>query len=40
VDCYNPLQVGPPGDGTKQAVVQNDTQPFPFYGEVRVSWKK
>lgn len=40
VDCYDPLQVGPPGDEAKRSVVRDDTQPFPFYGEVRVSWKK
>jgi hypothetical protein len=36
VDCYDPLQAPPLGTSGK--VVVDDRQPFPFYGQVRVSW--
>ena len=40
VDCYDPLQVAPPqlGQAGTHRIVTSATQPFPFYGEVRVAW--
>ncbi len=37
VDCYDPLQA--PALGTSGGVTVDDSQPFPFYGQVEVSWK-
>lgn len=36
VDCYDPLVAPPLGSGGKTVV--DDSQPYPFYGRVRVSW--
>jgi hypothetical protein len=37
VDCYDPLQA--PALGTSGKTVVDDSQPFPFYGQVRVAWR-
>ncbi len=37
VDCHDPLVVKDPGEpGTEQTITTDDTQPFPFYGVIRV----
>jgi hypothetical protein len=37
--CYDPLQVNPPGtSGKAQSVAVSGSQPFPFYGEIKVGW--
>jgi hypothetical protein len=37
VDCYDPLTAPPLG--TSGGVTVSDDQPYPFYGQVKVSWK-
>ena len=37
-DCYDPLVAPPPSSSL--GIVTSETQPFPFYGTVEVSWKK
>jgi hypothetical protein len=37
VDCYDPLSAPPLGTSGK--ITVSDDQPYPFYGQVSVSWK-
>jgi len=37
-DCYDPLVAPPPS--SRQGTVTSETQPYPFYGTIEVSWKK
>jgi hypothetical protein len=39
VDCYDPLVVDAPGGPSGAKVFTSADQPYPFYGEARVSWK-
>jgi hypothetical protein len=38
-DCYDPLIVGPPGPPNGQTGIVVSDQPYPFYGDTRVSWR-
>jgi hypothetical protein len=39
VDCYDPLVVTAPTTESKSRSIDTvDLQPFPFYGEIKVSW--
>jgi hypothetical protein len=39
VDCYDPLQVTAPTLGDSSRTIETSIlQPFPFYGEIKVSW--
>ena len=40
VDCYDPLQVPPPGEQGKDRsiLISGGEQPFPFYGTIEVGW--
>jgi hypothetical protein len=37
VDCYDPLTA--PALGSSGKTVVDDSQPYPFYGRVAVSWR-